>query len=186
MKLKWHYLIWTSSHCRCIPLFRFHLIRSFFWVWYFDCDWTTRFQVYKNSICHSVWLELFGVGLNSHESGFEFLVVGQGEAVHYPVTIRKYNSSKNRGKAKKSWLLWHPKDPNSGYSELVNIGNFKKVVRATEMRAPHKSIRLLNDASITWFFTVHNVCQVFALSHSFRHLLNQIEAQRTSPNQQWW
>ena len=107
------------------------------------------FQVYKNSICHSVWLELFGIGLNSHESGFEFLVVGQGEAVHCPGTIRKYNSSKNKGKTKKSWLLRLPKDPNPGSSKLINIWNFQKVVRATEMRVPYKSIRPLNDASIT-------------------------------------
>ena len=145
MKLNWHYLMWTSSHCSCIPLFRFRLIRSagLFGSGILTAIEQLDFQVYKNSICHSVWLELFGVGLNSHESGFEFLVVGQGEAVHCPGTIRKYNSSKNKGKTKKSWLLRLPKDPNPGYSELVNIGNFQKVVRATEMRVPYKSIRPL-------------------------------------------
>ena len=161
MKLKWHHLMLTStcSHCSCIYVkvylcFAFVWQYLFFGVWYFDYKWM-------------------------NESGFEFLVVGQGEAVHCPGTIRKYNSSKNRGKTKNSWSLWLPKDPNPGSSKLINIWNFQKVVRATEMRVPYKSIRPLNDASITWFFTVHNVRQVFALSHSFRHLLNQIEAQRT-------
>ena len=28
MKLKWHYLMCTNSHCSCIPLFRFRLMRS--------------------------------------------------------------------------------------------------------------------------------------------------------------
>ena len=98
--------MWTSSHCSCIPLFRFRLIRSgLFGSGILTAIEQLDFQVYKNSICHSVWLELFGVGLNSHESGFEFLVVGQGEAVHCPGTIRKYNSSKNRGKTKNSWSL---------------------------------------------------------------------------------
>ena len=84
MKLKWHHLMLTSSHCSCMYVkvylcFAFVWQYLFFGVWYFDYKWM-------------------------NESGFEFLVVGQGEAVHCPGTIRKYNSSKNRRQTQKSYF----------------------------------------------------------------------------------